>query len=204
MTTAHHKMRYAVDYSGEARWPGNLVVSGDWLSGRAPRSHGSGARPVWFAQPDVSKSRSFSTGSLTTSDLHSIPGPVGQKRASVREVLPGTAVQHRARLHREVRRPSQAVTRLGGAPQVGCLWAMLGSNQRPLPCEGSALPLSQSPVQRREDYQNEKSPGDALWLWLRRSRSSRLSAIPSRITKTPGPASTGSGVSRCVWVTRRT
>jgi hypothetical protein len=23
-----------------------------------------------------------------------------------------------------------------------CKWAMLGSNQRPLPCEGSALPLS--------------------------------------------------------------
>ena len=27
-------------------------------------------------------------------------------------------------------------------------WAMLDSNQRPHPCEGCALPLSQSPVQK--------------------------------------------------------
>ena len=31
------------------------------------------------------------------------------------------------------------------AVTVAHTWAMLGSNQRPLPCEGSALPLSQSP-----------------------------------------------------------
>ena len=34
---------------------------------------------------------------------------------------------------------------VGGGPTFRNLlfwWAMLGSNQRPLPCEGSALPLS--------------------------------------------------------------
>src|SRR5450759_3803184 len=29
---------------------------------------------------------------------------------------------------------------------MSCWWAVLGSNQRPLPCQGSALPLRQSPI----------------------------------------------------------
>ena len=33
-------------------------------------------------------------------------------------------------------------------------WAMLDSNQRPLPCEGSTLPLSQSPSAQKEYYQS--------------------------------------------------
>ena len=31
-------------------------------------------------------------------------------------------------------------------------WAMLGSNQRPLPCEGSALPLSYAPTLPKNEY----------------------------------------------------
>ena len=43
------------------------------------------------------------------------------------------ALQDRSRVPRRPRRPASG---------AGEWWAMLGSNQRLLPCEGSALPLS--------------------------------------------------------------
>jgi hypothetical protein len=42
-------------------------------------------------------------------------------------------------------------------------WVRLGSNQRPLPCEGSALPLSYAPA-------SEECPKGLLYLWVASER----------------------------------
>ena len=111
----------------------NLKIAG-WLRGRFLQVEPRGFEPLTQGKRDDR-------------------APNGGQSRSVVRASAGAALLHK-------------VSRSGRLLQVSLMlylqnsgfseWAMLGSNQRPLPCEGSALPLSYTPVGR------QSSEGDGV------------------------------------------
>jgi hypothetical protein len=88
-------------------------------------------------------------------------------------------------------------------PELSAEWARLGSNQQPLVCKTSALPLSYSPVSAPGQGVEPRSPrSERGVLPVRRSRNGpRLSVHPHAWRSTQ---QAGAGFRRVLWVVRLT
>lgn len=126
------------DFRGQRPSGGRNVWTGAFSCHALKREHVTGGSRVFIT-------------SRTSSDCTAIRGPAGQMlfwapyAGPYRRVFPArlpSTVQSTGVLPGKEKAGEQRLR-----PRISW-WAMLDSNQRPHPCEGCALPLSQSPLAR--------------------------------------------------------